>query len=104
MARINLGADDERTIVAALEGYARHLTIKLDKAKRAPDGWTPEQLEALTKDRGRATRLARVMKDWRRSLGEAAPDVESDVESDDPNNDIVAPLLDDGLDDLTAAP
>lgn len=83
MGRINLGANDERVIVDALEGYARFLAAKRAKAVNlnAPAALGGE-ISKLTSDHDRAERLARVIKTWRASAG-PAPDVESDYEDDE---------------------
>lgn len=79
MARIHLGADDERVIVAALEGYGRHLRVRRERLVPADFG-SPDEFRIMNSDIDRAERLARVIKTWRDQVGEPAPDVMSEIE------------------------
>jgi len=69
MAAINLNAEDERVIVAALEGYARHLGARRAKLEQDATDVAPLTgvLNNLARDQERSARIARVIREWRAS-------------------------------------
>lgn len=91
MPRITLSAQDERVILDALDGYGRHLAVRIRKNLASP--LIPEGQEAenarLERDQERAVRLAGVMRKYRMGLGPVEPDAESYVEDDDDNEEMI---------------
>lgn len=74
MPSMQLTAEDERVILDALDGYARHLKFRIDRNPADPQ-W--EQ------DAKRTERLARHMRAWRAGLGPVIEDPDENIEDAD---------------------